>query len=123
MARKALVVGLVALGVAGSAVAAPSVSDQARPALGVADTSPFVIRGRGFEARERVHVLLAVNGRQLTRSTVAARDGTFRVEFQVSLGRCGRYSARAFGSKGSSARIWQRHVPACVGPSGGGSHT
>jgi len=93
-----------------------------RPSLAVTDTRPFQVRGSGFEPRERVQVLLAVNGAQRWRSTVADAAGVFTVEFRVSLGPCARFTMQAFGSKGTRARILPRRVQIdCVSPSGGGS--
>lgn len=97
---------------------------QTRPQLGVAGTSPFEIRGSGFEAAERVQLLLAVNGRRHSRSAVASRTGAFRVSFPVSLGACGRFAVYAYGSKGSRARVLPRRpLPDCVSPSMRGERT
>ena len=97
---------------------------QARPLLGVAGTSPFEIRGSGFEPGERVQILLALNGRQHSRSTVATRAGVFQVTFGVSAGACGRFTVFAHGSKGSRARVLHRRaLPDCVSPSMRGGHT
>jgi hypothetical protein len=124
MTRVTLVVGLCVLAVTGSAVGALGATSQARPALGVVDTSPFDVRGFGFQPGERVQVLLTVNARQYWRSTVAAGNGTFRASFQASLGPCGRFVLRALGSRGSRVRVLQRRpIPDCVSPTGVGSHT
>jgi hypothetical protein len=120
MTRITLVVGLCVLAVAGSGAAAAGAAGTARPLLGVTDTSPFAVRGAGFEPGERVQVLLALNGRQHWQAAVASSAGVFRVSFRASLGPCGRYTLRAFGSKGSSARTVPRRLqPDCVSPSTG----
>jgi hypothetical protein len=86
-------------------------------------TRPFDVRGSGFQPGERVQVLLALDGSQHWRSTVAAGNGSFRTSFQVSLRACGRFTLRALGSKGSRALVLQRRlVPACVAPTAG-AHT
>jgi hypothetical protein len=125
MTRTKLLVGLCVLAVAGSAVGSGSGGTaQARPTLGIAATSPLEIRGAGFLPRERVQVVLAGGGRQLSRSTVASQAGVFSVAFQASLGRCARYTVQAFGARGSRARVLQRHrLPDCVPPTGTGSRT
>jgi hypothetical protein len=121
MTRATLVIGLLALAIAGWA--AGQRTPAQRPALAVTDTRPFEVRGVGFEPRERVQVLLAVNGSQRWRSTVASAAGIFTVEFRVSLGVCSRFTIQAVGSKGSRARVLPRRLqPDCVSPSGG-SHT
>ena len=116
------VIVLSSLGLAGSAGGATQDGAQ-RPSLAVTDTRPFEVRGVGFEPRERVQVLLAVNGGQRWKSTVASAAGVFSVEFRISLGACSRFTMQAIGSKGSRARILpRRSQPDCVSPSGG-SHT
>jgi hypothetical protein len=125
MTRTSLVVGLCVLAAVGSTTGTGSgATNQARPLLGVADTSPFEIRGAGFVPGERVQVLLAVGGSQLWQSAVASPAGVFRVAFRASLGPCGRFTVQAFGSRGSRARVLQRRLlPDCVSPTGVGSHT
>jgi len=117
-------VGLCAIAVASSAASGLGATGQGRPVLGVSGTSPFEVRGAGFRSGERVQVLLAVNGSRYERSTVAARDGTFRASFRATLGPCGRFTLRAFGSMGSRALVLQRRqLPDCVSPTAPGAHT
>jgi hypothetical protein len=124
MTRVTFVVGLCVLAVASSAASGLGATGQARPVLAVADTSPFEIRGTGFRPGERVQVLLGVNGSRYGRSTVAARDGAFRASFRATLGPCGRFTLRAFGSQSSRARVLGRRLlPDCVSPTAVGSHT
>jgi hypothetical protein len=124
MTRSTLVVGLCVLAVASWAASGLGAAGQGRPVLGVSDTSPFEVRGAGFASGERVQVLLAANGRRYERSTVAARDGTFSASFRATLGPCGRFTLRAFGSLGSRALVLQRRpLPDCVSPTAAGSHT
>ena len=114
MKTAALVAGLCFLAAAGSAGGAGAQAQ--RPSLAVTDTRPFEVRGAGFEPGERVQVLLAVNGGQRWQRAVATQRGLHR-EFPVSLGACSRFTIKAFGSKGSSARIVPRraHID-CVSP-------
>ena len=108
--------GLCFLTAAGSAAGA-GLQEQ-RPSLAVTDTRPFEIRGAGFEPGERVQVLLAVNGSQRFQRTVASSSGVFTVRFPVSFGACTRFTIKALGSKGSSARVvpLRRHQPDCASP-------
>jgi len=116
MTRAIFAVGVCALAVAG--VAAAQGTQAGRPALTVTDMRPFEVRGAGFEPNERVQVLLAMNGAQRWRSTVASASGVFIVEFRgVSLGVCSRFTMQAVGSKGSRARILPRRLQIdCVSP-------
>jgi len=115
MRNMMLVVGLC-LAITGSADAGSGTINQ-RPTLFVTDTRPFEVRGAGFEPRERVQVLLAVNGSQRWERTVTSPAGVFTVEFRVSLGACSRFTMQAFGSKGSRARVVPlRLQPDCVSP-------
>ncbi len=107
MTRAILLVGVCALAVVGGAAAERT--QAPRPVLTVLDTRPFEVRGAGFEPKERVQVLLAIDGAQRWRSTVASSAGAFNVEFRgASLGACTRYTLQALGSKGSRARILPR---------------
>ena len=115
MPKITIAVVLGALAVVGSAGAVTQ-ADQ-RPSLAVMDTRPLEVRGVGFEPRERVQVLLALNGSQRWQSTVASRAGAFTVEFRVSLGICSRFTMQALGSKGSRARVLPRGAQIdCVSP-------
>jgi hypothetical protein len=115
MKTAVLVAWFCFLAFAGSAGGA--VTQAQRPSLAVTDMRPFEVRGVGFEPRERVQVLLALNGSQRWRSTVASAAGVFTVEFRVSLGACSRFTMQALGSKGSRARILPRRAqPDCVSP-------
>ena len=110
------------LGLASSASGATQERAQAqRPSLAVTDTRPFEVRGVGFQPRERVQVLLAVNGSQRWQGTVTTARGVFTVRFAVSLGACSRFTIKALGSEGSSARIVPRGAQIdCVSPASGG---
>lgn len=118
MTRATFFIGLCVLALAGSAGGQGQPAE--RPSLAVADTKLFAVRGVGFEPRERVQVLLAMNGSQRWRDAVASSSGVFTVEFRVRIGGCARFTVRAFGSKGSSARILPRRAQIdCVAPASG----
>jgi hypothetical protein len=95
----------------------PVSSGSARPTatatVRVPDTTPFVVRGSRFKARENVRVVALVEGRHV-KTTVATTTGAFTARFPgVSVRACMAYIVRATGSKGSVAYL--RHRPACPG--------
>jgi hypothetical protein len=95
----------------------PASSGSARPAatasVRVADTTPFVVQGSRFKAREQVRVVALVQGRHV-KTTVATTAGVFTARFpEVSVRACVAYIVRVTGSKGSVAYL--RHRPACAG--------
>ena len=116
---------LGSLGLASSAGGATQEKAQPqRPSLAVTDTRPFEIRGVGFQPGERVQVLLAVSGSQRWQGAIASARGVFTVRFAVSLGACSRFTIKALGSRGSSARVLPRGAQVdCVSPASGGSPT
>lgn len=74
------------------------------PRLQVAE-SPFVVRGTGFQPRERVTLTLTA-GRKFVRTIVTTSHGTFAVRFfRATSDECNGYAARAVGSRGSRASI------------------
>jgi hypothetical protein len=95
----------------------PASSGSARPtataSVRVADTTPFVVQGSRFKAREQVRVVALVQGRHV-KTTVATTAGVFTARFpEVSVRACVAYIVRVTGSKGSVAYL--RHQPACAG--------
>lgn len=112
-------VRFAALTVATVLAAAPAAeSAPPLPKLGIASRQPLVIVGRNFHAAEHVSVRVALAGRSpLVRRTDATATGTFRVRFPLTLGRCARLTAQAFGSEGSRARLAPLLLPSCVPPS------
>ena len=95
----------------------PVSSGSARPTAAatvrVPDTTPFVVRGSRFKAREKVRVVAQVEGRHV-KTVVATATGVFTARFSgVSAQGCTAYIVRATGSKGSYAYL--RHLPACPG--------
>ena len=95
----------------------PVSSGSARPTatatVRVPDTTPFVVQGSRFKARENVRVVALVEGRRV-KTTVATATGAFTARFpEVSVRACMAYIVRATGSKGSVAYL--RHRPACPG--------
>jgi hypothetical protein len=91
----------LALGLAGGGLAA----DQAkRPRLQILDTSPLTIRGTGFEARERVRLLVG-SPKPLSKSVKAGVRGRFVARFAVHAGHGEAVVVQAIGSRGSRATI------------------
>ena len=95
----------------------PVSSGNARPdataTVRVPDTTPFVVRGSRFKARENVKVVALVKGRRVM-NVVATTAGVFTARFtDVSVQGCSAYIVRATGSKGSVAYV--RHQPVCPG--------
>ena len=69
------------------------------------DTTPFTVRGTGFQARERVVVTL-VSGKTHKRTAVVSPAGAFTVTFSsVDVGACDPYVVRAIGAMGSKATL------------------
>ena len=101
---KRITLGLVLVASLVLAVAAASATSATRPTVRLVDRTPIVVRGSGFEAHERVTVVVAA-GTRWTRRVTATAGGTLVARFTVSIGRCARYSIQAFGSAGSRARV------------------
>ena len=94
-------------------VSAGSARPTATASVRVADTTPFVVQGSRFKAREQVRVVALVQGRHV-KTTVANTAGVFTARFpEVSVRACVAYIVRVTGSKGSVAYL--RHQPACAG--------
>jgi len=122
MTRKGLVAGLCAFGVAGVASAAPQISAPKMASLQVMDTTPVVVRGWGFEGRERVSVVLNAGREWESKVKMTTDAGVFRVKFADSLGSCERLSIRAWGSRGSRARVLTpRYQVGCLSTTRGGT--
>jgi Flp pilus assembly protein CpaB len=116
--RVAVVLGACVLSVAGAASAGTDSAARARAQLHVLDTQPVVVRGVGFEAGERVQILLSTGGHSLWKTKLATPAGAFNVRFAASIGACGRYTLQAVGSRGSRARFFPRRAQLeCVSPS------
>jgi hypothetical protein len=78
----------------------------------VPDTTPFVVRGNRFKAREQVRVVVRVEGRHV-KTVRANAAGVFVARFPgLSLRGCPGFVVRATGSKGSSAYL--RRLPGCA---------
>jgi hypothetical protein len=101
MRRAAILVLALGAAFAPAAVA----RDAATPSLGLVTKQPLTIRGLHFKAEEGVRVRVAAHGRVFSRTTTATLAGSFTVRFRLSLRRCDRFSAQAFGSEGSRARL------------------
>jgi hypothetical protein len=84
----------------------------------VPSLSPVVVSGTGFRAGERVAVSVSSKSTQ-KKSVTASLRGRFRATFRgFSIPDCEQYSARAKGSRGSSASV--KVMPECAptGPTG-----
>jgi hypothetical protein len=102
-------VSVVVLAAGGASAAWPS----QRPSIAVAGTQPLVIRGTHFKLGERV-VVQVMSPARAGRTIVATRRGSFLARFRLSVGRCERVSAHAFGSRRSRARLLpQRELGYC----------
>lgn len=81
---------------------------------------PLVVRGTGFESNEQVRLMLSTAAGQRWRTTEAGAGGRFTMGFGVSIGRCGRFSVQAVGSRGSRARLLPLRAQIdCVSPDRG----
>jgi hypothetical protein len=90
--------------------------------LRVMDTTPVTVRGWGFEGRERVSVVLNAGGDWDSAVRMTTDAGVFTVRFDDSLGSCERLSVRAWGSRGSRARVMTpRHQVGCMSTTQGGT--
>jgi hypothetical protein len=107
-----IVVTALMLAVSGSAMSTPDASKPTRATLGLADTAPLKLRGRGFHARERVRVSVSAE-RRATKRVVATAAGSFVVTFaDISVDRCNGLVAVAVGRRGSRA-TYKQPQPLC----------
>lgn len=90
---------------------AAAVAGTAR--LQVTARAPFTVHGVGFAPGERVTIVAQVAGRHVKVVTVG-EDGTFTIQFDVSLGICPAYIVNATGNRGSRASL--RLVHDCAYP-------
>lgn len=87
------------------ALALPLLASAATlPRLQIAE-KPFVVRGTGFQPRERIKLTLNAGG-SFVRTILASSRGSFAVRFvRASSDKCNGYSASALGSNGSRASV------------------
>ena len=86
-----------------------------QPRLRLLDAAPVVLRGVGFQPRERVRILVYAGERAVKR-VAAGRRGTFVVRFgDLQADRCAAFSAVAAGNRGSRA-AFKRPLPECPPP-------
>ena len=72
-----------------AAIASPGATDG-RATVRIAQLSPLVVAGRGFEPSQRLAVTVRADSGTETRRTRATVRGTFRARFtQTSVDRCG----------------------------------
>jgi hypothetical protein len=96
-------------------VASVAYAGTTKPSLRLLSTKPLVVQGRGFHPAEHVRVKLIANDETIRRNATASPAGLFRTDFgTVPLGRCGGFSVRAVGSRGSVAALKRPPLPACM---------
>jgi hypothetical protein len=110
-------VALILAVCAASAVAASAQGQTVRsPRLAVVDTSPLVVAGAGFAARERVTVTALTSLGSRIQRTYASATGAFRVRFGLFSQPCGKpFAVRARGATGDVA-LARLPAPPCVPP-------
>ena len=106
--RKAFVIALLLFPLAAGAADA-----KLHPSLRVVRLTPPTFRGSGFHAHERVSVSLSISPARTERVRADA-SGRFRVRL-AAVPKCGAWSVRAVGSRGSRAVYRHR---ACASRSG-----
>ncbi|OFW75138.1 MAG: hypothetical protein A2Y55_00030 [Actinobacteria bacterium RBG_16_68_12] len=95
------------------AASTPAGSTTKPASLRVEAFQPLTVHGQSFKPLERVLVRLDA-GSSWSRSAVATRFGSFRVRFRVSIPDCTGFALRAFGSRGSHARLVHRLHESCL---------
>ena len=92
-----------------------SASTSSRTAhIEITSRSPVVVRGTGFRLSERVTVSVSAKA-TYKKVVTASRLGAFRVTFRgMAIGSCEFYSAKARGSRGSTASL--KVIPECAAP-------
>jgi hypothetical protein len=105
MTKIASVVALCALGVLGVAGAAQSQPAGKKAQLKVLDTTPLVVRGVGFKAKERVRLLASTGAETQSKTRIATQAGVVTVTFGVSAHQCRFFRVRAVGGKGTRAAV------------------
>ena len=89
-----------------------------KAALQATSLKPVTVEGLRFKANEQVRVSVATGDKSESKVVVASDKGTFTARFSVSVGRCGRFTAHAWGSRGSRARLFPRFSLDCVPDNG-----
>lgn len=96
------------------AFGAASADASAKARVRIVDTSPFTVRGSGFEPAERVALTVAVKSRW-ERTVTATSTGSFVARFTgPTIGSCTAYFVRARGNRGSLAVL--KVMPECPAP-------
>jgi hypothetical protein len=98
--------------------AAPGLAAKRLPVLRVVDTSPLIVRGAAFPARDAVVVRVREDGRTLARRSVrASTTGRFAVTFHVAVGhRCGGNTTITAASASGAVAKTKLPQPACPPP-------
>ena len=96
---------LLLAAVLAAVAAAPSGLARTHPAIDVTRIIPITVKGSGFNAGERVTVV--VRSPAFHRKTVtASRRGTFIAAFRSAASKCASIHATATGNKGSRATAY-----------------
>src|SRR5712692_6059582 len=104
MAVVALIGSSVGIGAAFSAASAASW--KTTPTLHVKNRSPLTLKALGFQAGERVVIVVSNDGQTFKKRAKAGAAGSFVVRFaDVGVGPCDVLSARAVGNLGSLALL------------------
>ncbi len=80
----------------------------------VAETSPVVVEGRGFVAKERVTLRASIAGQVFKQKVKADADGRFTAQLTEMNAECQPFRVSAAGHRGSRA-VTPRSVPAPCG--------
>ena len=116
--RLMLAIGILAASVAcGSADAETRLTERPRARLVIVSTEPLVVRGRGFEPRERVKLLVTVGGRAGPAAAArASRAGRFSVRLRAPAAAAEAIVVQAIGARGSRAMADQLVTTGTLAP-------
>lgn len=111
-----VVKGVVVAALATLAVVAPAgASPSSKAALKLVTSRPLVVEGASFKGAERVRLTLTTSTEVVHHRVVASRAGAFRSNFgTVTFGRCGGFTVRAVGSRGTTVLLRKLPLPACM---------
>ncbi len=109
-------IGLGALALVGASAAAPSV-----PRLALVDRSPVVLEGSGFDAHERVRLIVTAPSLRIDRVVRAGATGRFRTTIHkldlTGQLRCAIGVTVVARSPGAGIVLWRRpRLPDCSAP-------
>jgi hypothetical protein len=112
--RAAVVTGLALAAALAAAGLSSTGHARGRPALKLAGTRPVTVHGSGFQAGERIRLVLRKPSGASTRRVRASRRGKFSARFpRATIRRCAGFSVKAAGRGGSRAALLRRPALAC----------